>query len=502
MLPSAERVAHNETMKKLEQLSFVNTYARLPDIFHERVNPTPFPNPHVVSVNPAAAELLELDPDELNRPEFAEYFCGAKLLPGSEPVAMLYSGHQFGHYVPQLGDGRAILLGEVQNAKGERWDLQLKGAGLTRFSRDGDGRAVLRSTIREYLCGEAMHGLGIPTTRSLCIVAGEEIVLRELPEPGAMLIRMAPTHVRFGSFEVFFYRRQHEYVKILADYVVDHHYPHLQNADDRYARLLHEVAVRTGELIAHWQAVGWAHGVMNTDNMSILGLTLDYGPYGFMERYDPTFICNHSDHHGRYSFQNQPDIGYWNIRALAQALSPLMGQADVQAAPEVYEQAMVEKYADLMRAKLGLVEAHAGDDKLVTDLLNLMDSSRVDYTNFFRELGNFNQDHPVSAWPLRDWFVHREAIDDWAARYRGRLQAEKSREAERRVRMNRVNPKYILRNHLAQRAITLAVREKDYTEIDRLLDLLSHPYTDRAGMEAYCLPPTPGDPPIIVSCSS
>ncbi|MDT3775985.1 YdiU family protein [Nitrospira sp. MA-1] len=489
-------------MAKLEHLNFQNTYAGLPDVFHERVKPTPFPNPYLVSVNPAAAELLEIDPTEWTRPEFAEYFCGAKLLPGSDPIAMLYSGHQFGHYVPQLGDGRAIMLGEVRNQKGERWELQLKGAGLTRFSRDGDGRAVMRSTIREYLCGEAMHGLGIPTTRSLCIVAGEEVVWRETPEPGAMLLRMAPTHVRFGSFEVFYYRRQFEYLKTLADYVIEYHYPHLEEAENPYARLVHEVAVRTGHLVAQWQAVGWAHGVLNTDNMSILGLTMDYGPFGFMEGYDPTFICNHSDHHGRYSFQNQPDIGYWNIRALARALSPFLEEADVNATPAVYEKAMTGKYAELMRAKLGLVESHAGDDKLVTDLLNLMDSSRADYTTLFRTLGTVRQESPTVPSELRDQFLHREPFDDWTARYRERLRAEKSDDAERSVRMDQVNPKYILRNHLAQRAITQAVQQKDYSEIDRLLKLLSDPFTEQPGMEVYALPPPPGEPSIIVSCSS
>ncbi|WP_342348242.1 YdiU family protein [uncultured Nitrospira sp.] len=489
-------------MNKLEHLNFQNTYAGLPDVFHERVKPTPFPNPYLVSVNPAAVDLLELDPTEWARPEFAEYFCGAKLLPGSDPVAMLYSGHQFGHYVPQLGDGRAIMLGEVRNQKGERWELQLKGAGLTRFSRDGDGRAVMRSTIREYLCGEAMHGLGIPTTRSLCIVAGEEVVWRETPEPGAMLLRMAPSHVRFGSFEVFYYRRQFEYLKTLADYVIEYHYPHLVGVENGYARLLHEVAVRTGHLVAQWQAVGWAHGVLNTDNMSILGLTMDYGPFGFMERYDPTFICNHSDHHGRYSFQNQPDIGYWNIRALARALSPFVEEADVNATPGVYEKAMTGKYAELMRAKLGLVETHAGDDKLVTDLLNLMDSSRADYTTVFRALGTVHQESPTVPSALRDQFLHREAFDDWTARFRERLRAEKSDDEERQARMDQVNPKYILRNHLAQRAITQAVQQKDYSEIDRLLNLLSDPFTEQPGMEDYALPPPPGEPSIIVSCSS
>ncbi|MDH5564909.1 MAG: YdiU family protein [Nitrospirota bacterium] len=489
-------------MNTLENLQFHNTYALLPEVFFERVKPTPFPNPYVVSVNPGAAGLLNLDPGEFTRPDFAEYFCGAKLLPGSDPIAMLYSGHQFGHYVPQLGDGRAIMLGEVSNENGERWELQLKGAGLTRFSRDGDGRAVLRSTIREYLCGEAMHGLGIPTTRSLCIVAGEEIVWREKPEPGAMLLRMAPSHVRFGSFEVFFYRRQYEYLKLLADYVIDQHYPHVREAENPYARLLHEVAIRTGHLVAQWQAVGWAHGVLNTDNMSILGLTMDYGPYGFMERFDPTFICNHSDHQGRYSFQHQPDIGYWNIRALGQALSLLIDEEALNMAPQLYEQAMLEKYAELMRAKLGLAESHAGDDKLVTDLLNLMDSSRADYTTFFRALGNFQQEAPAANPAIRDFFLHRESFDDWAGRYRERLLAEKSQDVERKVRMDQVNPKYVLRNHLAERAIQQAVREKDYSEIDRLLELLRHPFTDQRGMETYAIPAPDDSPPIIVSCSS
>ena len=490
------------TMKTLEDLTFDNTYACLPEIFYERVTPTPFPAPHVVSFNPAAAKLIDLDPDEVKRAEFPEYFSGTKLLPGSEPIAMLYSGHQFGHYVPQLGDGRAILLGEVRNSNGEKWDLQLKGAGQTRFSRDGDGRAVLRSTIREYLCGEALHGLGIPTTRSLCIVSGEEIVHREWPEPGAMLLRMAPSHVRFGSFEVFFYRRQHEYLQVLADYVIEQHYPHLLDGDNRYGRLLHEAAVRTGHLIAQWQAVAWSHGVMNTDNMSILGLTLDYGPYGFMEQFNPAFVCNHSDHHGRYSFQNQPDIGYWNIRALAQALSPLMEQDEVVAAPKIYEQAMLDRYAELMRGKLGMKECHAGDDKLVTDLLNLMDSSRVDYTTLFRSLGEFRQNSTDGNAGIRDQFLHREAFDDWAKRYGDRLQAEKSQDDERKIQMNQTNPKYILRNHLAQKAIEQATRQQDYSEIDRLLNLFANPFSEHSGMEEYASPPPPGSSPIVVSCSS
>lgn len=489
-------------MRTLEELTFDNTYARLPEEFYERVEPTPVPNPHLVSFNPAAAGLIDLDPNEVARNDFAEYFSGARLLQGSDPIAMLYSGHQFGHYVSQLGDGRAILLGEVRNQNGETWDLHLKGAGLTRFSRDGDGRAVLRSTIREYLCGEAMHGLGIPTTRSLCITSGDEIVDRESSEPGAMLIRMAPSHVRFGSFEVFFYRRQHENLRMLADHVIQHHFPHAREAENPYARLLHNVATRTGHMIAQWQAVGWSHGVMNTDNMSILGLTLDYGPYGFMEQFNPEFICNHSDHQGRYSFQNQPDIGYWNIRAIAHALSPLLEQTHVDGGPEIYEQAFTERYRELMNAKFGLAEQHAQDDALRKDFLNLMHSSRADYTNGFRSLSNFRQDSPNHNATIRDQFTHREAFDDWAERYRERLQAEKSDDGQRKIWMDRTNPKYVLRNHLAQQAIEQAEEHQDYSEIDRLLHLLTDPFTDQPGMEAYAVPPLSCSTPVVVSCSS
>jgi len=489
-------------LKKLEALSFDNSYARLPGAFYESVHPTPFPNPFVVSVNRTAAELLDLDPGEFSRPEFAEYFCGARLLPGSQPVAMLYSGHQFGQYVSQLGDGRAILLGEVRNQQGKKWDLQLKGAGLTRFSRDGDGRAVLRSTIREYLCGEALHGLGIPTTRSLCIISGDETVYRETAEPGAMLVRLAQSHVRFGSFEVFYYRHQYDHLRQLADYVIGDHFPHLGDADDRYARFLHEISIRTGHLIAQWQAVGWAHGVVNTDNMSILGLTLDYGPFGFMEAFNPGFICNHSDHYGRYAFQNQPDIGYWNIRCLAQALSPLMNPVEVATAPDLYKAAMIERYADLMRAKMGLFEQHAHDDTLVTDLLRLLYEHQMDYTAFFRSLGEFQLHSPGGPHVVGDPFLGRAGFHDWGKRYTERLHAENSQNETRKREMNRYNPTYVLRNHLAQRAIDQAINDQNYSEIDRLLTLFKDPYTEQAGMEDYAVPSPPGTAPVIVSCSS
>ena len=487
--------------RALEALTFDNTYARLPEVFHARVEPTPLPKPFLVSFNPDAAALLELDPDEAKRPEFAGVFGGNLLIPGSEPVAMLYSGHQFGVYAGQLGDGRAILLGEVRNSRGERWDLHLKGAGQTPFSRDGDGRAVLRSTIREYLCGEAMHGLGIPTTRSLCIVAGEEAVLRERPETGAMLLRMAPTHVRFGSFQAFFYRRQPEYVKQLADYVIAQFYPHLGDAQDQYARFFLEVAIRTARLIAKWQAAGWAHGVMNSDNMSILGLTLDYGPYGFLDAYDPSFICNHSDHHGRYSFQNQPDIGYFNLRCLAQALASLVTPQQEQEALAAYEAAFAAHYLELMQAKLGLQETKPEDGALITDLLALMAAGRADYTIFFRALGGFKSGTDEKNDALRDFFLDREGFDRWAVRYKARLRAEGSRDDNRKGRMHQVNPRFILRNYLAQQAIERA-QQKDYSEIDRLRQLFTDPFAEQPEMDGYAAPPPDWAKQIIVSCSS
>ncbi|HEY6093375.1 MAG TPA: YdiU family protein, partial [Gallionellaceae bacterium] len=311
-------------MRKLEQLNFDNTFARLPATFHSRLQPTPLGNPYLVSFNSRAAALIDLADDQALRPDFAEYFIGNRLLPGSEPLSMLYAGHQFGHYVPQLGDGRAILLGEIRNAAGELWDVQLKGAGPTPYSRSGDGRAVLRSSIREYLCSEAMHGLGIPTTRALCIVGSDDEVYRERIETAAVVTRLAPSHVRFGSFEVFYYRQQVAQIEALADYVIARHFPHLTGVPGRFGRLLHEVMTRTARLMARWQAVGFMHGVMNTDNMSILGLTFDYGPFGFMEAYNPGHVCNHSDHGGRYAFDQQPQIGLWNLTALAQAMSPLV----------------------------------------------------------------------------------------------------------------------------------------------------------------------------------
>jgi serine/tyrosine/threonine adenylyltransferase len=488
--------------RTLETLVFDNTYARLPQAFYARLNPTPFASlPYLVHANPVAAELIDLDPEQFERSEFAELFGGKALAPGMGPLAMLYSGHQFGVYVPQLGDGRAILLGEAKSGQGTRWDLHLKGAGMTPFSRDGDGRAVLRSTIREYLCCAAMQGLGIPTTQALCLVGSDDKVYREQVETGAMLVRMAPTHVRFGTFEVFYYRKQYEHLKTLADYVIEQHFPHLHDADEKYARFFTEVVERTAMLIAQWQAVGWAHGVMNTDNMSILGLTLDYGPYGFMDDYDAGFICNHSDHNGRYAFNQQPYIGLWNLSCLAQALLPLAEKEALKAGLDAYTSQFERAYLTRMRAKLGLVEEKAEDDALIRDFLSLLQGSQADYTIVFRALSAFVSTEGGPNEKLRDHFLDRDRFEEWAARYCDRLKSENSHDGERRGRMDRVNPQYVLRNYLAQGAIEKA-QNKDFSEIDRLFSLLQDPFTEQFGMEHYALPPPNWGKHLAVSCSS
>lgn len=494
-------------MNTLETLTFENSYARLPATFHSRQRPTPLANPRLVAFNTEVAALLDLDPGQAQRRELLHYLNGETPLPGTDPVAMIYAGHQFGHYVPQLGDGRAILLGEVVNGRGERWDLHLKGAGETPYSRSGDGRAVLRSTIREYLCGEAVHGLGIPSSRALCLLDSDEEVYRERIERGALLLRVAPSHLRFGSFELFYYRGQFDRLAELADYAIGQHFAHLQNTPDPVTELFREVTRRTAELIANWQLVGFAHGVMNTDNMSLLGFTLDYGPYGFMEHYDPGFICNHSDHTGRYAFDRQPKIGKWNLSCLGQALLPLMEGDPADAAEranailEEYDRQFAAHYAAGMRRKLGLIRERPDDGELASDLLRMMADSGADYTNTFRELADLQTDRPPPN-RLRDRFIDREAFDAWAKRYSERLRWESRSDADRRQAMNRVNPRYVLRNYLAQRAIEKAETGRDYSEVETLHRLLQNPFDEQAGMEAYTEEPPEWARRLVVSCSS
>ena len=489
-------------MHKLHQLNFTNGYAQLPEQFYSRVKPTPLPSPYLVSFNTNAARLIDLNSDEAQRADFAEHFSGNRLPPNAEPLAMLYAGHQFGQFVPQLGDGRAIMLGEICNHVGEHWEVQLKGSGITPYSRRGDGRAVLRSSIREYLCSEAMHALGIPTSRALCIVGSDEPVYRETAETAAVLTRLAPSHVRFGSFEVFFYRGQYEHIKALADHVIGNHHPEFADADDKHRIFLQTVTQRTARLMAHWQAVGFCHGVMNTDNMSILGLTLDYGPFGFMESFEPGYICNHSDPQGRYAYDQQPQVGLWNVSCLAHALSRLVNEADIDEILESYAPAYYQHYVALMGEKLGLSDPLLEDLPLINGWLKLLQNNQLDYTNTFRNLGNFDSDASADNHALRDQFTDRSAFDAWAHTYRVRLQSEGRTDAGRKTRMDQVNPKYILRNHLAQIAIENAEQQRDFSEIDRLLTLLSKPYDEQPEMLRYAIAAPESARSIVVSCSS
>lgn len=487
-------------LKSLEALPFNNTFASLAEDFYSSVQPTPFSaTPYLVSFNEDVAHLIGLDPQQAERDELLQYISGAKTWPGTQPLAMLYAGHQFGHFVPQLGDGRAILLGEVTH-QNQNWDLQVKGCGLTPYSRQGDGRAVLRSTIREYLCSEAMHGLGIPTTRALCMIGSEDEIYRENIETGAMIVRVAQSHVRFGSFEVFFYRQQPDQIKILADYVIEHHYPELDDKQDKYVLWLQEITKRTARLIAQWQTVGFSHGVMNTDNMSILGLTLDYGPFGFMDAFNPGYICNHSDHSGRYAFDQQPGIGLWNLTRLAQAITPLISVDAAKQVLESYETEFIHHYYDLMREKLGLKETNAQSVELVNGLLELLQQDTRDYSNSLRALGNFKTDSSNQS--IRDMFISRFAFDKWAEQYKTLLTQEYSNDHERKINMDACNPKYILRNHLAQVAIERAEKDKDYSEINRLLELMKAPFSERPEFESYAAEPPDWAQHIEVSCSS
>ncbi|MDT3708370.1 MAG: YdiU family protein [Thiobacillus sp.] len=488
-------------MATLESLAFDNGFARLPEAYYSRVCPTPVPDPYLVCYSPEAAALIDLDPAEMTRPEMIETLAGNRLLPGMDALAALYAGHQFGHYVPQLGDGRAILLGEVKNVAGEGWEVQLKGAGRTPYSRGGDGRAVLRSSIREFLCSEAMHALGIPTTRALAIVGSDHPVYREDEETAALVTRLAPSFVRFGSFEVFYYRNQVETIRHLADYVIARYYPELATLADPYPEFLRQAALRTAELMAQWQAVGFSHGVMNTDNMSILGLTLDYGPFGFLDAFDPGYVCNHSDTAGRYAFDQQPDIAAWNLTKLAQALVPLMSVETASAAIAGYTQAFGSAYLGHMAAKFGLAP---GEDtvSLVMDVLQLLAQNRVDYTIFLRRLCDFDSRSGAANAPLRDLFPDRAAFDAWAARYAAALRQLGSNDAERGAAMRSVNPKYILRNHLAEIAIRRATDERDYSEINRLHALLARPFDEQPEHEAYAAEPPDWARRLELSCSS
>ncbi|HEY4439633.1 MAG TPA: YdiU family protein [Candidatus Elarobacter sp.] len=482
--------------RTLEELRFENTFAALGDTFSELRAPTGIPNARLVAFSPAAATLLALRPGEETRPEFLALTSGNAVLPGMEPVAGIYGGHQFGVWAGQLGDGRAILLGEARDDENRPIEMQIKGGGMTAFSRFADGRAVIRSTVREFLASEAIDALGIPTTRALAMAAGDEPVLRERIERAATLIRLAPSFIRFGSFEIFHYRKQFEAVKTLADYVIGRFYPRIAALDERerYARFLDAVVERTAILMAEWQAIGFAHGVMNTDNFSILGLTLDYGPYGFIEAYDPGFICNHTDELGRYAFDRQPTIGLWNCHALAAALSSLIAEDERTAALAHYESAFWTTYLVRMSAKLGLDPGTDGNTPLVEEIVTLLAQRRVDWTNFWRALSH--DDAAALALLCDD-----ETSRAWFARYAEAKRAEGRTDEQRHAAMLRTNPKYVLRNWIAQQAIE-ACEAGDDTVVRAVYDVLRAPYDEHPERADWAKPAPPQYAHLEVSCSS
>jgi uncharacterized protein YdiU (UPF0061 family) len=496
-----------EPLARLENLAFDNTFAALPEAFYTRLPPLGLPHPHRVAASDEAAQLIGLDPDEFARPEFAELFAGNALPAGSEALAAVYSGHQFGVWAGQLGDGRAHLLGGLRHG-GAHWEIQLKGAGRTPYSRGADGRAVLRSSIREFLCSEAMAGLGIPTTRALSVVGADLPVRREEIETAAVVARLAPSFVRFGSFEHWAANGRTAELTRLADYVIDTFRPECRAAGQPYAALLADVARRTGELVADWMAVGFMHGVMNTDNMSILGLTLDYGPFGFMEAFDPGHICNHSDTHGRYAFNNQPAVAQWNLYCLAQALLPLIGDRDAAraAVDDHFGPGFEARFEARMRAKLGLRASRPDDADLIGDTFALLQAQHLDFTLFFRHLAALPAavdpaPRADSDAPLRDLFIDRDAGDAWIAAWRARLALTPWEEPARQAAMLAASPRYVLRNWLAEAAIRQA-RQGDYTEVERLLRCLRRPFDEQPEFAAYAAPPPDWACAIEVSCSS
>lgn len=479
-------------------MQFINSWQRELPGFYTSLAPTPLAGGRLFYHNAPLASELELD-EALFAGDGHGVWSGRALLPGMAPLAQVYSGHQFGVWAGQLGDGRGLLLGEQQLTNGRRVDWHLKGAGLTPYSRMGDGRAVIRSSVREFLASEALHHLGIPTTRALALAVGDEPVQRETRERGAMLMRIAESHLRFGHFEHFYYGGEQEKVRQLADYAIRHHWPQLQEEADRYLLWFTDVVQRTARLIALWQSVGFAHGVMNTDNMSILGLTLDYGPYGFLDDYQPDFICNHSDYQGRYSFENQPMIGLWNLNRLAHALSGLLTTEQLKQALAQYEPELMRVWGEKMRARLGLLTADASDNTILTGLLTLMTQERSDYTLTFRLLSETQQQEARS--PLRDEFIDRDAFDRWYAQYRQRLLQEQVSDEARQAVMKAANPALVLRNYLAQQVID-DVEQGNTAALEKLHLALQQPFSDAAvSAELRQRPPEWGKT-LEVSCSS
>jgi uncharacterized protein YdiU (UPF0061 family) len=473
---------------------FQNSYAALPANFFARVNPTPVTAPRLIKLNRGLATQLGLDPDLLESPEGAEILSGKRLPDGAEPIAMAYAGHQFGNFVPQLGDGRAILLGEVIDKDGVRRDIQLKGSGPTPFSRRGDGRAALGPVLREYIVSEAMFALDIPTTRSLAAVITGDSVMRETMLPGAVLTRVASSHIRVGTFQYFAARGDSDAIKRLADHVIARHYPDLAGAEKPYHALLAAVVGRQANLVARWLLIGFIHGVMNTDNSSVSGETIDYGPCAFLDHYDPAQVFSSIDEMGRYAYANQPRIALWNLTRLAECLLPLFGEEQDKAVTEAQEilsafpETFSAAYQEGLRRKIGLFTVRDGDEALVQDLLDAMAGGKADFTLTFRRLGDAALDENQTG-EVRALFVETAPIDEWLPRWRARTAGEPQSANERQAAMHAVNPAFIPRNHRIEAVITAAVTNDDYAPFEELLKVLAKPFDDQAEFADYATPP-------------
>ncbi len=478
----------------MARMAFDNSYAGLPSAFYARVLPSSASEPHLVELNRELARQLGLDPDELERPEGIAVLAGQSVPDGADPIATAYAGHQFGNFTPQLGDGRAILLGELIGRDGVRRDIQLKGSGRTPFSRGGDGRAALGPVLREYLVSEAMAALGVPTTRALAAVTTGETVLRETELPGAVLTRVATSHIRVGTFQFFAARGDTAAVRRLADYAIERHDPAAARAAQPYRAFLEGVIERQARLVARWMLIGFIHGVMNTDNMSISGETIDYGPCAFMDAYDPGTVFSSIDHYGRYAFENQPGIAQWNLARLTECLLPLLGDTQDEALTQGREilgsfaPVFHAAHLDGLRSKLGLATARDGDLALAQDLFERMASGKADFTLTFRRLCDAAADAGRDR-DVRDLFIDPTAYDGWAERWRSRLAQESRAGQERRAAMRAVNPAYIPRNHRVEEAIKAAVQDRDFAPFARLGTVLSSPYDDQPAFAAYADPP-------------
>ena len=487
-------------MSTTPAFAFDNSYARLPARFHARLDPTPVAGPRLIKVNHALAREMGLDPAALESEAGVAVLAGNAVPEGAAPLAAAYAGHQFGHFVPALGDGRAILLGEVVGPDGRRRDIQLKGSGPTPFSRRGDGRAALGPVLREYLVSEAMHALGIPTTRALAAVTTGEEVFRETALPGAIVARVASSHIRVGTFQYFAARGDIEGIRILADHAIARHYPEAAAEDNPYRAFLEGVVARQASLVAQWLLVGFIHGVMNTDNMSVAGETIDYGPCAFMDAYDPGAVFSSIDHGARYAYGNQPRIAQWNLTRLAETLLPLLAPEE-EPALEVAKQALTafgpafqQAYLGGLARKIGLASVQEGDAELSQDFLTLMAEAGADFTLAFRALGDDEA--------LRTLFADPAPLDAWLARWRVRLQADPQSPAERRAMMQAANPAFIPRNHQVEAVIAAAVERQDFAPFEDLLAVLAKPYQDQPGAERFQLPPKAEERVLATFCGT